>query len=64
MNKHRSNTSLHPEHYILLGDPTIQKAQELPIIARAKERFPEKFAGKKAVLLLNSAMLPPLTKVS
>lgn len=64
MNFHSNGTDLYPEHYILLGDPTLQKKQAMSLIAEAKARCPEKFAGKKTVLPLNSAMLPPLIKAS
>lgn len=62
MNDHRRGTAFYPEHCILLGDLMLQKAQALSIIAEAKEKFPEKFAGKKDYFAFELRYVPPFDK--
>lgn len=62
MNFHSNGTDLYPEHYILLGDPTLQKKQAMSLIAEAKARCPEKFAGKKDCFAFELRYVAPFDK--
>lgn len=62
MNDHRNGTDFHPEHYILLGVPTLQKERAMSIIAQAKARFPERFAGPKDCFSFELRYVAPFGK--
>lgn len=62
MNDHRHGTAFYPEHCILLGDPMLLKEQAMSIIAQAKERFPEKFAGQKDYFSFELRYVAPFDK--
>ena len=62
MNDHRHGTAFYPEHCILLGDPMLLKEQAMSIIAQAKERFPEKFAGQKDYFFFELRYVAPFDK--
>lgn len=62
MNDHRHGTASYPEHCILLGDLMLLKEQAMSIIAQAKERFPEKFAGQKDYFSFELRYVAPFDK--